>query len=66
MLRRKNQPFGNKAKQFLSGLIFGRKVSARYKAVDRYGRISGVIYLDGTEINLVMVKNGYAWHYSFF
>ena len=62
----KTQPFGNKAKQFLSALIFGKQVTVRYKAVDRYGRIVGVVYCDGIEINLVMVQNGYAWHYSFY
>ena len=62
----KKQAFSNKSKQYLSGLIFGKKVSVRFKAVDRYGRILGVIYLDGTEINLLMVQNGYAWHYSYF
>ena len=59
----KKQAFGNKAKQFLSALIFGKQVTVRYKAVDRYGRIVGVVYCDGVEINLVMVQNGYAWHY---
>ena len=62
----KKQAFGNRSKQFLSSLILGRKVSVRFKAVDRYGRIVGVIYLDGTEINLVMVQNGCAWHYGYF
>ena len=60
----KKQAFGNKAKQFLSSLIFGKQVTVRYKAIDRYGRILGVIYCDGAEINLVMVQYGYAWHYS--
>ena len=60
----RTQPFGSKAKQFLSSLIFGRQVSIRFKAVDRYGRILGVVYCDGAEINLAMVQNGYAWHYN--
>ncbi len=62
----KKQAFGNKSKQYLSNLIFGRKVSVRFKAVDRYGRILGVIFCNGVEINLPMVQNGYAWHYSYF
>ena len=62
----KKQAFGNKAKQYLSSLIFGKKVSIRYKSIDRYGRILGVVFLDGAEINLQMVQNGYAWHYSYF
>ena len=66
MLPKKKQAFGSKFKQFLSSLIFGKQVSIRYRAVDRYGRILGVIYCDGAEINLVMVQNGYAWHYSFY
>ena len=60
----KKQAFGNQAKQYLSSLIFGRQVSVRFKEIDRYGRIAGVVYCDGAEINLVMVQNGYAWHYS--
>ena len=33
----RTQPFGSKAKQFLSSLIFGKQVSIRYRAVDHYG-----------------------------
>ena len=60
----KKQDFGNEAKQYLSALVLGKKVSIRYKSIDRYGRISGVVFLDGTETNLQMVQAGYAWHYS--
>ncbi len=62
----KKQAFGNKAKQFLSSLIFGKQVTVRFKEIDRYGRIVGVVYCDGVEIDLVMVQNGYAWHYSYY
>jgi endonuclease YncB( thermonuclease family) len=62
----KKQAFGNKAKQFLSTLIFGKKVSIRFKSIDNYGRVLGVVSLDGKEINLVMVQSGYAWHYSYY
>ena len=60
----KNQAFGQKSKQYLSNLVFGKQVTIRYKAVDRYGRILGTVFCNGVEINLVMVQNGYAWHYS--
>ena len=62
----KKQAFGNKSKQFLSTLIFGKKVSICFKSIDNYGRVLGVVSLDGKEINLVMVQNGYAWHYSYY
>ena len=52
----KKQPFGSKAKQFLSSLIFGKQVTVRFKAVDRYGRIIGTVYCDEVEINLVWFK----------
>lgn len=42
----KGQAFGQKAKQYLSGLIFGKAVSVRFTTVDRYGRIVGRVYLD--------------------
>ena len=45
----KEQAFGNKAKLYLSSLIFGKQVSVRFKAVDRYGRILGVVFCDGHE-----------------
>ena len=62
----KKQAFGNKAKQYLSSLIFGKQVSVRFKEIDNYGRVLGIIYCDGKEINLQMVQSGYAWHYSYY
>ena len=32
----------------------------------RYGRILGSAFLGETDINLQMVRNGCAWHYSHF
>lgn len=60
----KNQPFGQKAKHYLSSLIFGKDVLIKFKSIDRYGRILGVIFCDGVEINLQMVQSGHAWHYN--
>ena len=62
----KKQAFGNKAKQYLSALIFGKKVTIRFKSIDNYGRILGIVSLDGAEINLQMVQNGFAWHYNYY
>ena len=59
----KKQAFGNKAKQYLSTLIYGKQVKIRFKKIDNYGRILGIVYLDGKEINLQMVQDGLAWHY---
>ena len=59
----KKQAFGAKAKQYLSTLIYGKQVKIRFKKIDNYGRILGIVYLDGKEINLQMVQDGLAWHY---
>jgi endonuclease YncB( thermonuclease family) len=37
-------PYGNKAKQELSGLIFGKTVTVAIQDTDRYGRTVGRVY----------------------
>ena len=59
----KNQPFGNRARQTLSNLIFSKDVLVVQNAVDRYGRVVGQVYVDGTHINRKMVQEGMAWVY---
>lgn len=60
----KSQAFGMAAKQHLSGLIAGKSVSCTSTKKDRYGRTIGQISLSGTDINLSMVRDGFAWHYK--
>lgn len=59
----KAQPYGQKAKQFLSSLIYEKRVSLLKKGQDRYNRTIGEIKLNGKNINLYMVQEGYAWAY---
>jgi len=59
-----DQAFGKRAKQALSGYIFGEQVTARLSGQDRYQRHLGTILLDGQNVNLQMVKDGCAWHYK--
>lgn len=59
-----NQAFGSKAKQFTSEQCFGKNVTVEDKGKDRYGRTIGVVQLPGgTNLNLSIVRNGYAWWY---
>ena len=62
----KKQAFGQKSKQNLSGLIAGKSVKVEYSKRDRYGRIIGKLIKDGQNINLIQVKQGFAWHYKFY
>jgi endonuclease YncB( thermonuclease family) len=61
--RKKNepgQPFSQKATKFLAGLVLGKDVSIKEYGNDRYGRVLGVIYAGPINVNLEMVRNGYA------
>lgn len=61
----KGQPYGNKAKEYLSGLIFDKTVKVDSKGTDQYKRVLGVIYLGDSNINAEMVRSGYAWNYKY-
>lgn len=60
----RGQPFGAVAKRALSDLVFDRQVVVSASKQDRYGRLVGKILVAGTDANLQMVRNGFAWHYK--
>ena len=58
------QAFGKRAKQFTSNQCFGKTITYRKVDIDRYGRTVATVYLDdGRELNLEIIRAGYAWHY---
>ena len=65
-----SQPFGKDAQQYLAKLILGKEVCVMWQKRDQYGRILGIVYAgEGgvkSDLNLRLVKEGYAWHYSYF
>jgi len=61
----RNQAFGTVSRTYLSNLIFGKEVKLEKSGTDRYGRTLGFIFtLNGTNVNLDMVKKGMAWQYE--
>lgn len=60
----KAQAYGQKAKESLSELVFGKQVDVEWSKQDRYGRTVGKIMLGGVDINLEQIKRGMAWHYK--
>ena len=59
----KGQAFGQQAQGLTAALVAGRKVDVEQKDVDRYGRIVGLVTVDGQILNELVIQNGYAWVY---
>ena len=60
----KRQPFGKRAKQFTSKLVFGKLVDIEPVTVDRYGRTVAFVRVENTSVNEELIKGGLAWVYS--
>lgn len=61
----KKQAFGEKSKQSLSSLVFGKDVRIEWKKRDRYGRIVGQVFVDpSVDAGLAQLRSGLAWHYN--
>jgi endonuclease YncB( thermonuclease family) len=58
------QTFGNRSKQALSDLVFGKEVQVVATSEDRFGRTIGTVMLGQTNINEKMVQTGWAWHFE--
>ena len=55
----KGQPYGKKAKQKLSELVFSKQIRVSMKDVDRYGRIIGRVYVGDFDVNAELARDGY-------
>ena len=60
----KGQAFGNRAKEYLSGMIWGKELTVKVSKKDKYGRSIGKISTpEIKEVGLEMIKAGLAWQY---
>jgi endonuclease YncB( thermonuclease family) len=59
----KRQPFGNRAKQFTSALVFGKLVEVEPVATDRYGRTVAFVQVENVLLNEELIKEGLGWVY---
>jgi micrococcal nuclease len=55
------QAWGGEAKQALVELVLNRSVSVKTVGRDSHGRTLGTLYLDGRNLNKVLVQEGHAW-----
>lgn len=60
----RKQAFGTVSRNALSNMIFGKQVVVTYSKLDRNKRPLGKIFIDDQDVNLAMIKNGMAWHFT--
>lgn len=63
---KKQAPWGPRAKAFTEKLVMGKQVRVEtdVEARDRYGRVLGYLFVNGTFVNLELVRQGYAMLYT--
>ena len=60
----KKQAYGNKSKEFLSSLIFGKSIVIDIQSQDSWGRYIAYAYTpDGQDVSYLMIESGMAWHF---
>lgn len=60
----KQQPFGQRSKESLSDLCFGKTAEIRPSTRDRYGRTVAHVTCAGSDANAAQVRAGMAWSYT--
>jgi endonuclease YncB( thermonuclease family) len=60
----KGQPFGQRAKQAMSELVFGKDVKLRPHTIDRHGRLVARVLIDNQDAGLELLKHGLCWVYE--
>ena len=60
----KGQPFGERVKQAMSELVFGKDVKLLPHSIDRYGRLVAIVYVGNTDAGLELLNQGLCWVYE--
>ncbi len=59
-ISKEGQPYGEESWRALESKIMGKQVKLDILDIDKYRRMVGMIWLDNRNINLEMIKEGYA------
>lgn len=59
----KDQPFGDESKKFMDKYLY-KECLVTVKGYDKYQRALGVLFVDGVNLNLLSVQEGFSWHYK--
>jgi endonuclease YncB( thermonuclease family) len=57
----KDQPYGKQSRDSLLEMLGRKQVQIDSRAIDKYGRVIGLVSVDGLDVNQAQVKRGYAW-----
>lgn len=60
----KSQDFGNRSKEHLSDLVYGKTVNLPEAKIDKYGRTVSRVLVGNMDAGLEQIKAGMAWHYK--
>lgn len=60
----RGQPFGQRSKQKMSDMVFGKPADVVFDKRDRYGRTIGKVIVNGRDAGLLLIDSGLAWHYK--
>ncbi|RYH70119.1 MAG: thermonuclease family protein [Alcaligenaceae bacterium] len=60
----RRQPFGERSRQALAELCFGKEAAIRTVATDRYKRTVADVECGGKDVGTTMVQSGTAWVYD--
>jgi endonuclease YncB( thermonuclease family) len=59
----RKQPYGTKARQALSTLVFSKEIEVDVQTTDRYGRSVARVYVGDVDVCAELVRQGMAWVY---
>lgn len=59
----KKQPLADESREYLEYLILNKRVTLKVLSIDKYYRALVIVFADGINVNLEMVKAGYACIY---
>ncbi|MBA4446877.1 thermonuclease family protein, partial [Cylindrospermopsis raciborskii CS-506_C] len=60
----RGQAYYREAKAALGKFCNNRTITVTYRSKDRNGRLLGDVYAGNQYINLLLVQQGYAWHFK--
>ena len=58
------QDFGQRARQVVTTLTYGKNATIDDTGLDKYGRTIGKVWVDGIDINEILISAGLAWVYK--